>query len=310
MKLVALCLVLASLTPCTALARWSPDHGGDYNEGGVSPARKEVVAGELFDEVDVDKVPNPFTNLSKDAWYYDSFMSVYAWGLLDGIDFSEKQDGSMILSMKQTVFDGPEENVSAVFVSEDGWTAKSLNADNMGAVLHTLGSSPASISLLSGSKKGAFAPPVTQADSRGGLVQKVYNVEKHVLNRNIVSYTLNPFLDVSAGKPYYQAVLWGAAKGIVKGYGGGIFGPNRGITRQDFCTILYRYATTNSIVLPETKTVKTFTDGDSIGSYAKTAVVACQKAGIINGYNDGSFRPDVPITIYEATKMIAYFCCK
>ena len=269
----------------------------------------DLVAGELFEEVDVDKVPNPFVNLSKDAWYYDSFMSAYAWGLLDGIDFSEKQDGSMILSMKKTVFDGSEENVAANFVAESEWSAKKLSTANMGAVLHTLGSSPAKISLLANNKTSAFAPPSNQADGRGSLVQKVYNVEKG-LKGNISSYTKNPFTDVSSASAYYQAILWGADKGVVKGYGGGIFGPARGITRQEFCTILYRYAKNNGIALPANKSAKIFTDGSNISSWAKDAVVACQKAGIINGYTDGSFKPNSSITVYEAVKMVSKFCCK
>lgn len=265
---------------------------------------KELVAGELFEEVDVDKVPNPFVNLSKDAWYYDSFMSAYAWGLLDGIDFSEKQDGSMILSMKKTVFDGSEENVAANFVAESEWSAKELSTANMGAVLHTLGTSPATISLLANNKSGAFVPQGN--GGRGDLVHEVYNGEKG-LKGSIGSYTKNPFTDVSSKDPYYQAVLWGADKGVIKGYGGGIFGPARGITRQEFCVILYRYAKNSGIALPATKSAKTFTDGGSIASWAKDAVVACQKAGFINGYTDGSFKPNATISFVEATKMVKCF---
>lgn len=275
----------------------------------------ELVAGELFEEVDVDKVPNPFVNLSKDAWYYDSFMSAYAWGLLDGIDFSEKQDGSMILSMKKTVFDGSEENVSATFVAESEWSAKNLSTANMGAVLHTLGSSPATISLLANNKGGAFVQPSNKAHGRAGLVQEVYNTEKRLVKEGkkagpVASYTKNPFTDVPSGKAYTQAVLWGAGEGIVKGYGGGVFGPGRGITRQDFCTILYRYAKDSGIALSEIKGAKTFTDGSSIGGYAKNAVAACQRAGIIKGYPDGSFQPNKSISIQEAVEMLNNFLCR
>lgn len=267
---------------------------------------KELVAGELFEDVDTDKVPNPFADLSKDDWYYDSFMSLYAWGILDGIDFSENQDGSMILSMKKTVFDGSEEKVSATFVPESKWSAKKLSTANMGAVLHTLGSSPAELSLLANSQPSAFSRP-ERTDGRGALVQKVYNVEK-VLG-SISSYP-NPFTDVSADKTYYQAVLWAANKGVVNGYPDGTFRPTIGITRQEFCVVLNRYAKKNGIDLPANAATINFKDAGSIGSWAKDAVTVCQKAGIINGYPDGSFQPNRSISMAEAGEMISKFLCK
>jgi len=269
---------------------------------------KALVAGELFEKVDVDKVPNPFANLSKSDWYYDAFMSAYAWGLLDGMDFSENQDGSMILSMKKTVFEVSEEKVSSTFVAENKWSAKKLSISDIEAVLHTLGSSPATISLLANEQPKAFVPSSGESNGRGGLVQKVYNVEKS-LKGNIQSYTYNPFTDVIEGKSYYQAVLWGADRGIVKGFGGGIFGPNRGITRQEFCTILLRYAKVSGIAMPATREAANFKDAGSIAGWAKEAVIACQKAGIINGYPDGSFRPTNYIAPSEAISMISRFCC-
>jgi len=270
---------------------------------------KTLTAGELFEDVDVNKVPNPFVNLSSNAWYYDSFMSLYAWGILDGLDFSEKQDGSMILKMEKTVFDGREEDVSATFVSESEWSAKTLSAAAPTAVANSLSFGPASVRLSANSKSGAFVPPTNQADGRGGLVQKVYNVEK-ALNGSVGSYIRNPFTDVSSRKAYYDAVLWGADTGVINGYGGGLFGPEDGITREQFCAILYRYAQNNNISFPKTYTAKTFADNNNIGSWAKEAVAACQKAGIVDGYPDGTFRPKSYISLPEAAKMIDNFCCK
>ena len=270
---------------------------------------KKLVVGALLKEVDVDKVPNPFANLSASAWYYDSFMSLYAWGLLDGLDFSEKQDGSLILKMEKTVFDTTEENVSAVFLSESEWSAKQLSANGAAAVLSTLTGGSNGIRLLASTNLAAVAPAASQTDGRGSLVQKVYNMEK-ALKGSVGSYTTNPFTDVSARKPYYQAVLWGAYNQIINGYGGGRFGPDDGITREQFCAILYRYATNNGIALTATQTAKTFTDGSSISDWAKEAVAACQKAGIISGYPDNTFKPRSYVTFQEACAMVDRFCCK
>ena len=144
------------------------------------------------------------------------------------------------------------------------------------------------------------------SENRANTVVVFYNGHK-AIGGSVGSYTKNPFWDVSYSRSYYQPVLWGSAQTIVKGYGQGTFGPANGITREQFCTILLRYADYAGIPLSASKSAKTFTDGGSISSWAKDAVVACQKAGIINGYPDGSFRPKNGITRAEVSKMIYMF---
>lgn len=60
----------------------------------------------------------------------------------------------------------------------------------------------------------------------------------------------NSFVDVSPEDWFYKAVLWANAKGIVNGYDSEHFGPNDNITREQFATILYRYA---KMLYPEMK---------------------------------------------------------
>ncbi len=52
----------------------------------------------------------------------------------------------------------------------------------------------------------------------------------------------NNFKDVEAGSWYYDAVTWANENGIVLGYDNGNFGTNDNITREQFATIMYRYA--------------------------------------------------------------------
>jgi hypothetical protein len=60
-----------------------------------------------------------------------------------------------------------------------------------------------------------------------------------------------------------------------------------------------------NIALPKSSLAKQFTDSASISSYAKEAVAAMQQAGLINGYEDGSFGPAKPATRAEAAKILA-----
>ena len=57
----------------------------------------------------------------------------------------------------------------------------------------------------------------------------------------VVNYALL-FDDVASGTWYTEAVRWAAAEGIVSGMTETAFAPDSSITREQFATILYRYA--------------------------------------------------------------------
>lgn len=50
------------------------------------------------------------------------------------------------------------------------------------------------------------------------------------------------FTDTDNGKWYSNAVLWASQRGLVGGYGSGLFGTNDPVSRQDMAVILWRYA--------------------------------------------------------------------
>lgn len=87
------------------------------------------------------------------------------------------------------------------------------------------------------------------------------------------------------------------AKGTyVEGYPDGTFKGNNSITRAEFVTIMVRF-------LDEQLTYNNpFTDIDD--HWAKSYILKAVGAGWINGYPDGTFRPDQPITRVEAMKII------
>ena len=82
---------------------------------------------------------------------------------------------------------------------------------------------------------------------------------------------------------------------LLNGYGNGLFGTNNSITRQDICTLTQRflnwYCEQNNCTLAVDPKVESFTDAASIADYAKEAVEFCRDAGLLTGYEDGSFRP-------------------
>ena len=113
-----------------------------------------------------------------------------------------------------------------------------------------------------------------------------------------------PFTDIETGSFYERAVAWGVAGDIVKGTSDTEFSPNRKISRQEISAMLSRYASYMEYQLPRQIDALDFTDADKMADYAKASVSDMQRAGIVNGYEDGTFRPAANATRAEAAKMI------
>ncbi|WP_261808088.1 S-layer homology domain-containing protein [Paenibacillus sp. N3.4] len=88
--------------------------------------------------------------------------------------------------------------------------------------------------------------------------------------------------------------------GIVSGYPDGTFKPNRTVTRAEFAVMLM------NTLKPQGESAKlNFTDGADIGAWAQQAISLAVREGWMNGYDDGSFRPNTEITRAEMAVVIA-----
>lgn len=88
--------------------------------------------------------------------------------------------------------------------------------------------------------------------------------------------------------------------GFIKGYVDGTFKPNQTVTRAEFAVMLM------NVLKPQEEGLElTFTDSVKIGNWARKAVAQAVQAGIINGYEDGTFRPSAEITRAEMATMMA-----
>ena len=108
--------------------------------------------------------------------------------------------------------------------------------------------------------------------------------------------TQSAFTDVAPGEWYTDAINWAAANRIVDGVGNGKFAPNDPITRAQMCTMIERYLALYKkawkVTLPETGSVSVMVDESAIPAYALAAVKQCQRHGLVNGFEDGTFRPN------------------
>lgn len=81
---------------------------------------------------------------------------------------------------------------------------------------------------------------------------------------------------------------------VIKGYDDNSFKPYQGITRQEFAKIIVA-----ALDLEGRSKALDFKDNDSIQSWARDYILIAQGHNILSGYEDGTFRPDKPMSRVE-----------
>ena len=116
------------------------------------------------------------------------------------------------------------------------------------------------------------------------------------------------FGDVTSGAYYAPAVAWGAEKGIITGYNASKFGVGDTITREQVCTIIYRYMGSPAVSDADSTLAK-FADRAKISAYAYDALAWCVENGIISGKtattvapNEGASRAQIATIIMRMDK--------
>ena len=108
----------------------------------------------------------------------------------------------------------------------------------------------------------------------------------------------NNFSDVSADKWYNNAVSTLSRMGVIGGYADGTFRPDAPISRAEFAKIAVSFTQNNGSAV-----YNYFTDVKTTDWFAPY-VTAAKDAGLIEGYSDGSFKPESKITRAEACAIV------
>ncbi|NEW08340.1 cell surface glycoprotein [Paenibacillus sp. SYP-B3998] len=142
---------------------------------------------------------------------------------------------------------------------------------------------------MNGYEDGTFKPEnkITRAEMAALLAR--------VVTRDTKSANL-AYSDVSSTHWAKDAIAKATAMGLMQGYADGTFKEERSITRAEMASIV------SSLTGNEQRTGTGFTD--IAGHWAQAYIVKAQGAGIINGYQDGSFQPEKTLTRAEAVTMI------
>ena len=103
--------------------------------------------------------------------------------------------------------------------------------------------------------------------------------------------------DVPAGSQYYDAVQTVSSLGVMNGYGDGTFRPDEPISRGELLTVACRMTNTEEMA------ALAFTDVTA-EHWTMGSVAAAMTKGWVDGYEDGNFYPDYPVTRAETAVLM------
>ena len=98
------------------------------------------------------------------------------------------------------------------------------------------------------------------------------------------------FEDFAADQWYTEAIRWAASEKIVEGYGNGQFGTNDAISREQFVTIMFRYAKYKGydVSVGENTNILSYDDAFDVAEWAIPSMQWACGSGMIQGIADGN----------------------
>ena len=156
--------------------------------------------------------------------------------------------------------------------------------------------------MMSGIGNDLFVPESNL--NRAMMVQVLWNLEDTPAVSDTTDYS-----DVASGAWYYDAVQWATAENIVGGYGGGTYGPEDDITREQMALMLYRYAQYKGYDTTQNGAdTQDFTDYADISDWALEGMTWAVNAGLLNGKGNGILDPTGNATRAEVAQILMNFC--
>lgn len=137
--------------------------------------------------------------------------------------------------------------------------------------------------IMTGVKADQFQPdvPLTRAQF-ASVIYRMAGTPK-------VSYK-GIFTDVPAGKWYSDAIIWAYENGIVAGLGGGRYGVNENITREQMARMLMEFARVQGYDTSTRADFANFADGSQVSRWAAENMRWAVGSGIISGSTkDGKY---------------------
>ncbi|RXJ02192.1 hypothetical protein DS745_07295 [Anaerobacillus alkaliphilus] len=148
---------------------------------------------------------------------------------------------------------------------------------------------------IKGYEDGTFKP-----DQKVTRAEVAVMIARNLGYDHLQKVEAQPFSDVQVTHWAASAIDFVKKYGLMKGDSKGEFKPNKVITRAEMATIVARYK--KLALLDEVKAQLAFPDIK--GHWAVKEIAANKQAGIIHGYQDGTFRPNGSLSRAEAVKVL------
>ena len=151
------------------------------------------------------------------------------------------------------------------------------------------------VGIIDGDDKNNYNPD--KLVTREEFVKMIVNVANVEMVENGKGFT-----DVKSTDWFAPYVYTAKANGIVNGIDADKFGVGSAISRQDMAVIINNVININADISTNRDL---FADDFTISNYAYNAVYSMKALGILNGYNDGNYKPQGKLTRAEAAKVIS-----
>lgn len=125
----------------------------------------------------------------------------------------------------------------------------------------------------------------------------LYRITNHAYEKPFVE-TGSVFPDVALGRWSVHDIEYMADKNIVYGYPDGEFKPENNLTRAEFAALIRRFAN-----LGKSDKANPFPDLDA-SHWAYEDILALQASGLMQGYEDGTYRAENQITRAEVMTVV------
>ena len=215
------------------------------------------------------------------------------------LGFHTEEIGAVAYSSNQAVMKSSFDGENLIFNAKQNGTytvqVKDLNFPDLAKTHWSYGyvQSLVAKNVINGMEDGTFLPEynVTREQFAKMLVEalEIYDA----------SATCD-FTDLDTSHWAYTYVASAVKAGVIMGYDDGTFGVGRNITRQEMAVMVSRCDVNFPTLIPAIA----FTDSGDIADWARAAVTQMQRATIISGFEDNSFKPQENATRAQAAKII------
>ena len=116
------------------------------------------------------------------------------------------------------------------------------------------------------------------------------------------------FTDVDPDAWYAPAINWSIESGVGAGYGGGLFGPDDAITREQMASFLYRYAELKGYDVSAVGDLDDFADASEVSNWAEDVMSWAVGADLFAGRDNNNLAPQGLTTRAEAATILMRYC--